>query len=53
MKLILLMYSDSLFCIWILVIPIGITEISTHEYEVFYFISVPYTNSDIQVPETL
>jgi len=47
------MYSDTLYCIWILVYAIGIIEVSTHEYEVFYFISVTYTISDLQVPETL
>ena len=29
MKLSLLMYSESLFCIWILVFPIGIIEVTT------------------------
>jgi len=36
-----------------LVFPIGIIEVSTHEYEVFYFISVPYSISDLQVPENI
>jgi len=53
MKLCLLMYSDSLFWIWILVFPFSIIEFEPHEYEVIDFISVPYTISDLQVPEKL
>ena len=41
---ILLMNTETLICIWILTFPIGII----HENEVFYFISVPYTITDLQ-----
>jgi len=36
-----------------LVIPVGIIEVSTTRKRSFYFISVPYTITDLQVPETL
>ena len=35
-ELILLMYSDTLFCIWILVFPIGIIEVSTQQIWRFF-----------------
>ena len=44
----LLMKSDTLICILILAFPIGIIQVWHHENEVFYFISVPYTITDIQ-----
>ena len=44
----LLINSDTLICIWILAFPIGIIQVSTHENEVFYFISVPFTITDLQ-----
>ena len=47
------MNSDTLICIWILVFPIGIIEVSTARNEVFYFISVPCTITDLLAPETL
>ena len=53
MKLSSLMNSDTFNCIWILVIPIGIIEFSTHVNEVFEFISVSYTITDLQPPENL
>ena len=53
MNLDLLMNSDTLICICILVFPIGIIEVSKPENEVFSFISVPCTNTDLQVPENL
>ena len=43
----------SLFCIRILVFPVGIIEVSNPRMWIFYLISVPYTISDIQVPESL
>ena len=46
------MKSDTLICIWILVFPFGVIEFTTQEIEVFDFISVLYTITDIQVPET-
>jgi len=49
----LLINSDTLICLWILVIPIGIIEVSTHVNVVFDFISVTYTITDLQAPETL
>jgi hypothetical protein len=51
MKLCLLMNTLTLIYICILVFPIGIIEVSTKENEVFYFISVTYTITDIQSPE--
>ena len=47
------MISDTLICLWILVFPIGIKNVRTHVVDVFDFISVPYTITDVQVPETL
>ena len=44
----LLMDSDSLIFIWILAFPIGIIEVSTPRKWIFYFISVPYTITDLQ-----
>jgi len=52
MKLNLLMNSDTLICLWILVFPIGIFEISISHKSSFDFISVPYTITDLQSPET-
>ena len=43
----LLMNLDTLICIW-LVIPIGIIRDSTPRKWSFYFISVPYTITDLQ-----
>ena len=48
----LLINSDTLICIWILVFPIGIIQVWPREYEVFYFLSLPYTIADFQAPET-
>ena len=44
----LLMNSDTLICIWILAFPIGIIQVSTPGKRNFYFISVPYTITDLQ-----
>ena len=44
----LLMNSDTLICIWILAFPIGIIQVSTARKWSFYFISVPYTITDLQ-----
>ena len=44
----LLLNSDSLICIWILAFPIGIIQVPTHENEIFNFILVPYTITDLQ-----
>ena len=43
----LLMNSDTLICKWILAFPIGIFQISTPRKWRFYFISVPYTITDL------
>ena len=53
MKLGLLMNSGTLICLWILVLPIGIIEVSTSRKCFFDIISVPYTITDFQAPETL
>ena len=39
--------------LWILVFPIGIIEVSTSRKYFFDLISVPYTITDPQAPETL
>ena len=44
----LLMNSDTLIWIWILAFPIGIIQVSTPRKWIFYFISVPYTITDLQ-----
>ena len=44
----LLMNTDTLICIWILVILIGINQVSTTRKWSFYFISIPYTITDLQ-----
>ena len=44
----LLMNSDTLICIWILAFPIGIIHVSTSRKWISYFISVPYTITDLQ-----
>ena len=44
----LLKNSDTLICIWLFAFPIGIIQVSTPENEVFYFISVPFTITDLQ-----
>ena len=44
----LLMNTDTLICIWILLFPIGIIRDSTPRKWSFYFISVPYTITDLQ-----
>ena len=44
---ILLVNSDTLICIWILAFPIGIIQVSTTRKWIFYFISVPYTITDL------
>ena len=44
----LLMNSDTLTCIWILAIPIGIIQVSTPRNWICYFISVPYTITYLQ-----
>ena len=45
----LLMNPDTI-CIWILLIPIGIIDVSTSQKWFFYFISVPYRITDLQAP---
>ena len=44
----LLMNSDTLICIWVLAFPIGIIQVSTPRKWSFYFISVPFTITDLQ-----
>ena len=44
----LFMNSDTLICIWIIAFPIGIIQVSTLRKWSFYFISVPYTVTDLQ-----
>ena len=44
----LLMNADTLICIWILAFPIGIIQVSTPRKWIFYFISVPYSITDLQ-----
>ena len=44
----LLMKSGTLICIWILAFPIGIIQVLTPRNKFFYFISVPYTITDLQ-----
>ena len=44
----LLMNSDTLICIWILAFPIGIIQVSVQRKWITYFISVPYTITDLQ-----
>jgi hypothetical protein len=44
----LLMNPDTLICIWILIFPIGIFQVSTPRKWIIYFISVPYTITDLQ-----
>ena len=53
MKLCLLINSYTLICLWILVFPIGIIEISTSRKSFFDFLYVPYMITDLQAPETL
>ena len=48
-----LINSVTLICLWILAFPIGIIEFSTSRKCCFDFISVPYTITDFQAPETL
>jgi len=43
----------TLIWLWILVFRIGIFEFRPHVNVVFDFISVPYTITDLQAPETL
>ena len=43
----LLMNPDTLICKWILAFPIGIIQVSTSRKWIFYFISVPYTITDL------
>ena len=43
----LLMNSGTFICIWILAFPIGIFQVSTPRKWSFYFISVPYTITDL------
>jgi len=45
---ILLINPDTLICIWILVFPIAIIQVSTPRKYVFYFITVLYTIADLQ-----
>ena len=47
------MNSDTLICIWIMVFPISIIEVSTPRKWRFSFISVPYTITDFQALENL
>ena len=44
----LLMNSDTLIFIWILAFPIGIIQVSTPRKWIFYFISVPYTITELK-----
>ena len=44
----LLMNTDTLICLWILTFPIGIIQVSTPRKLFFFFISVPYTITDLQ-----
>ena len=44
----LLMISDTLIWIWILAYPISIIQVSTPRKWIFYFISVPYTITDLK-----
>ena len=44
----LLMNSDTLICIWILEFPIGIIQVSAPRKWIPYFISVPYTITELQ-----
>ena len=53
MKMSLLMNSNTLICSWILVFAIGILEFRPHVNDIFDCISVPYTITDLQAPETL
>ena len=43
----LLMNCDTLICIWILAFPIGVIQVSTPRKWIFFFISVPYTITDL------
>ena len=45
--------SDTLICLWIFVFPIVIIEVKTSRKCCFWFISVPYTITDIQAAATL
>jgi len=47
------MKSGTLICFLILVFPIGIIEVRPRVDIVCDFISVPYTNTDLQARETL
>ena len=47
------MNTDTLICLWILVNPFGLIELSTSRKCRFDFISVPYTTTELQAPETL
>ena len=49
----LLKVTDTLMCVGILLFPIGIIEVPTPRIWRFFFISVPYTITELQVPETL
>ena len=53
MKLSLLLNYDTLICLWIFIYSIGIFEVTTSRNCFFYIISVPYTITDLQAPETL
>ena len=44
----LLMNSDTLICIWILAFPIGIIRFESTKMNFFYFVSVPYTITELQ-----
>jgi hypothetical protein len=46
------MKTDTLIWMWILEYPIGLFEVRTQKNDVFGFISVLYTITDIQAPET-
>ena len=43
-----LLISDTLICLWILVFPIGIIQVSTSRKWRFFIISVPYTITELQ-----
>jgi len=53
MNLGFLINSDTLIYLWMLVFPIDIIEVSVSRKYYFDFISVPYTITDLQAPESL
>ena len=53
MELRFIMKFETLICIWILVNPIGIFELATHENDAFSLYFSSYTITDPQKPENL